>query len=42
MDVAPIIINGRTFVPLRFATENLDSKVDWINSTKEAVIIYVE
>lgn len=42
MDVAPVSRNGRTFVPLRFAAENLESKVDWINSTEEAVIVYVE
>ncbi|NLK35826.1 MAG: copper amine oxidase N-terminal domain-containing protein [Gracilibacteraceae bacterium] len=42
MDVAPASRNGRTFVPVRFAAENLDCKVDWINSTKEAVIVYEE
>ena len=42
MDVVPVSRNGRTFVPLRFAAENLESKVDWINSTGEAVIVYVE
>ncbi|HHU85479.1 MAG TPA: copper amine oxidase N-terminal domain-containing protein [Peptococcaceae bacterium] len=40
MDVAPISQNSRTFVPIRFAAENLNCKVDWINSTKEAVIVY--
>jgi len=40
MDVAPVSKNGRTFVPVRFAAENLNCKVDWINSTKEAVIIF--
>ncbi len=40
MDVAPTIVNGRTFVPVRFAAENLNCKVDWINSTKEAIIVY--
>ncbi len=40
IDVAPTIINGRTYVPLRFAAENLNTKVYWINTTKEAVIIY--
>ncbi len=40
MDVAPIIQNGRTYVPVRFSAENLNAKVDWINSTKEAVITY--
>ena len=42
MDVAPASKNSRTFVPVRFAAENLKCKVDWINSTKEAVIIYEE
>lgn len=42
MDVAPVIKNGRTFVPVRFAAENLNCKVDWINSTKEAIIVYEE
>ena len=36
------IKNGRTFVPVRFAAENLNCKVDWFNSTKEAVLIYEE
>ncbi len=40
MDVAPVSKNGRTFVPVRFAAENLNTKVDWINSTKEIVIVY--
>lgn len=42
MDIAPTVKNGRTFVPVRFAAENLNCKVDWINSTKEAVIVYEE
>lgn len=40
MDVAPVIQNSRTYVPVRFAAENLNSKVDWINSTREAVITF--
>lgn len=40
MDIAPVSKNDRTFVPVRFAAENLNCKVDWINSTKEAVIVY--
>ncbi|MDR7869256.1 MAG: stalk domain-containing protein [Tissierellaceae bacterium] len=40
IDVAPIIQNERTYVPVRFSAENLNAKVDWINSTKEAVITY--
>ena len=42
MDVAPVSKNGRTYVPLRFAAENLNCKVDWINSTSEAVIVFVD
>jgi len=40
MDVAPTVQNGRTYVPLRFATENLNAEIEWINSTREAIIIY--
>lgn len=42
MDVAPVSQGGRTFVPIRFASENLDAKADWINSTKEIVIVYTK
>lgn len=42
MDIAPTSKNERTYVPVRFAAENLNCKVDWINSTKEAVIVYEE
>ncbi len=40
IDVAPESINGRTMVPIRFATENLDCKVSWINSTRQVIIVY--
>ena len=40
MDVVPISQGGRTFVPVRFASENLGAKADWINSTKEVVIVF--
>lgn len=40
MDVTPLIKNGRTFTPIRFATENLHCKVDWLNSTKGIVIAW--
>lgn len=42
MDIVTTIKDGRTFVPVRFAAENIDCKVDWINSTKEVVIVYVD
>ena len=40
MDVAPTIQNERTYVPLRFAAENLDANIDWIGPTREVVIAY--
>lgn len=40
MDVAPVSIDGRTFVPLRFSADNLDATAEWINSTREVVIIF--
>jgi len=38
--VAPKIINGRTFLPLRFVAEELDAKVDWIALTQTIIILY--
>ncbi len=40
IDVAPKSINGRTMVPIRFAAENLGCQVDWINSTRQIVIVF--
>lgn len=40
MDVAPIIENGRTYVPVRFATENLGAKVLWLENTREVLIMF--
>ncbi len=40
IDVAPVILNGRTMVPLRFAAENLDCTVNWEAASRKAVIIY--
>ena len=40
MDVAPVSINSRTMVPLRFAAENLGCDVEWIGATKEVIVIY--
>ena len=42
MDVAPVPQGDRTFVPVRFASENLNAKADWINSTREVVIVYTQ
>jgi hypothetical protein len=40
MDVAPMTINDRTMVPVRFAAENVGCIVDWIGSTSEIVIVF--
>lgn len=40
MDVAPGTFNGRTFVPVSFVASNLKAKTAWINSTKEAIVIF--
>jgi outer membrane protein assembly factor BamB len=38
--VAPAIKNGRTFIPLRFVTEQLQGKVSWNGSTQTITIEY--
>ncbi len=40
LDTPPIIINGRTLVPLRFIAEAFGAKVDWIPKNQEVVIHY--
>ena len=40
LDVAPMIINGRTYLPLRFISENLGASVDWDEITKTVTIYY--
>ena len=34
----PVIIDERTYVPLRVISENLGAKVDWINDTQQVII----
>ena len=38
VDVAPVIINERTMVPVRFAAENLGFDVGWNDATKEITV----
>ncbi len=38
IDSPPIIRNGRTYVPVRFVTENLGAKVDWNGDGKTITI----
>jgi hypothetical protein len=39
IDVAPVIVNNRTLVPLRFISEALGASVLWDNSTKNVTVI---
>lgn len=38
--VVPLIINGRTMLPVRFVAENLGCNVQWDDKTKTVTIIY--
>ncbi|MCX8094746.1 MAG: copper amine oxidase N-terminal domain-containing protein [Caldisericia bacterium] len=38
--VVPMIIQGRTMLPVRFVAENLGCKVEWESTTKTVTIIY--
>lgn len=38
MDVAPFLMESRTFVPIRFVAEGLGYNVDWDNNTQEITI----
>ena len=40
-NLAPIIVNGRTFLPLRFVAENFGGKVDYDAKTQEIVITFL-
>ena len=39
LDVAPIALEGRTLVPLRFVAENLGATVRWIERTQTVVVV---
>jgi uncharacterized repeat protein (TIGR02543 family) len=40
LDVAPQIINGRTYIPLRFVSEHLGGSVNWDITTQTVTIYY--
>ena len=42
LDSAPVIVNGRTLVPVRFIAESLELKVGWDGTTNSVIIIDVE
>ncbi|MCX8095363.1 MAG: PQQ-binding-like beta-propeller repeat protein [Caldisericia bacterium] len=39
-NVKPIIINGRTMLPIRFVAENLGCEVQWDGNTRKVTIVY--
>ncbi|ERN51830.1 copper amine oxidase N-terminal domain-containing protein [Alkalihalophilus marmarensis] len=40
IDVAPTIIGGRTYVPLRFISETIGAVVKWEPASKTAIVVY--
>ncbi len=42
LDVAPIIINGRTMLPIRFIAENFGFQVEWDNANRQVTISSAE
>ena len=38
--VMPLIINGRTMMPLRFIAENLGCEVEWVGQNNQVIIRY--
>ena len=39
-DQQPIIIDGRTYVPLRVISENMGAKVEWIDDSRQVIILW--
>jgi hypothetical protein len=40
MTVAPMVKNGTTLVPLRFVSESINAKVDWLKQYQTATVFY--
>ena len=40
MDVAPILVNDRTMLPIRFIVEYFDGTVSWADATQTVTIQY--
>ena len=38
MDTPPLVIDGRTLIPLRAAAEMMGLQVDWDNETRTAIL----
>lgn len=41
MNVSPVIVNARTYIPLRFVSENLGAQVTWDSQEKRVSIEYI-
>jgi len=41
-DIKPVIVDGRTLVPVRFISENMGARVDWDGATSTVNIIYAD
>ncbi|HPT69598.1 MAG TPA: stalk domain-containing protein, partial [Syntrophomonas sp.] len=39
-DQQPMIIDGRTYVPLRVISENMGAKVEWIDDSRQVIILW--
>lgn len=37
-EVAPVIVNGRTFIPLRILAENMAVQIDWDDATRTVTV----
>ncbi|MBE6034544.1 MAG: copper amine oxidase N-terminal domain-containing protein [Clostridiales bacterium] len=40
MDVAPMIINDRTMLPIRYITENIGGQIEWFDTIQAVAITY--
>jgi len=40
MDIEPQLIDGRTFIPVRFVAEFLGSHVGWVESERMVIVVY--
>ena len=38
-DTPPVIMNERTYVPMRYIAEKLGADVQWIGDTKQIIIV---
>ena len=41
MDVVPVLMDGRTLIPVRFVAEALNAEVDWTQETDQGPLVHV-